>query len=648
MSVGRAVVALAIAGSLGLLRAPLLAAAADIGAAARSSGDAGKLLFLLEYIGTDYGAAVRDGEILDAFEYREMETFSRRLVEEADELGRRGAPAPVRAGLEELHDRVLARAPWSEVQALVSELVTAITTELRLPPVPSATADPERGRALFADYCTSCHGAGGHGDGEAARGMHPPPAAFGDPRMARHSPRQIYGAIVFGVDGTAMPAFGETLATGQIEDLAAHVLALRDVGARMAAPPGTGAAMKLAAAADDGASKRLPSPSPEGPSPADAGSADLEMAVRLESAFVRVAEELFPSVVGVTSFVREEDAAATGAPTDAPTDVPGQASGWTEPSEEEVLYPGFRRLHAGSGFIVSGDGYVLTCHHLLVGPDGRTADAIDIELADGLHQLGRLVGAEPSIGLAVLRLEIFFRHHPPKLRPVPIGDSDRVAFGQWAIALGDPWGPGKTYAVGTVAGLPERQCYQESLSPTLLRSSAQPQPGGWGGPLANIRGEVVGIVTPERSSRAGLEPLPGGVDGQGNGVTALPINVALGIYEALKLKESRESPWLGFSVLDLRAARKRLGPGATASALPRTGVYIDDVFAPSPASRARIRAGDSLVAIDGRRLYSVLDFQKWLYLSGIGRTVDLEIVRDGAARHEHVTIERRPPEATPR
>ena len=94
---------------------------------------------------------------------------------------------------------------------------------------------------------------------------------------------------------------------------------------------------------------------------------------------------------------------------------------------------------------------------------------------------------------------------------------------------------------------------------------------------------------------------------------------------------------------EARRRQNRNGPR-----LARTGVYIDDVFDPSPATRAGIQVGDSLIAVDGNRLYSVLDFQKWLYLSGVGRTVTLEIFRDGETREIDVTIELRPETATMR
>jgi S1-C subfamily serine protease len=126
------------------------------------------------------------------------------------------------------------------------------------------------------------------------------------------------------------------------------------------------------------------------------------------------------------------------------------------------------------------------------------------------------------------------------------------------------------------------------------------------------------------------------------------MNLVLNIYEALKVAQSDRSPWLGVSVLELASARRRLGSQAHAVTFPRTGVYVDDVFDPSPASRAGVRPGDFLVAMGTHRVLSVGDFQKWLYLGGIGNQIDVELDRSGKAVKVRLPIEVRPPEATTR
>jgi S1-C subfamily serine protease len=160
--------------------------------------------------------------------------------------------------------------------------------------------------------------------------------------------------------------------------------------------------------------------------------------------------------------------------------------------------------------------------------------------------------------------------------------------------------------------------------------------GGFGGPLVNIRGEVIGLTIP---GDAGAAPIASG----GRPVNALPINLAMTIYRALKVKESERSPWIGISVLELGAALR-----ARIKSPPLTGIYIDDVFDPSPASRAGIRVGDVLTWMDDQPMLGVSDFQTWLYLLGIDRSVTLEIVRGGTKLRKQLTIEQRPGSALAR
>ena len=106
------------------------------------------------------------------------------------------------------------------------------------------------------------------------------------------------------------------------------------------------------------------------------------------------------------------------------------------------------------------------------------------------------------------------------------------------------------------------------------------------------------------------------------------------------------SPWIGISVLELDRMMKRVAKDAPAAALPVNGIGIDDVFVPSPAASAGVKPGDFLVELGGHAVQSVGDFQKWMYVSGIGAKVELGLVRDGQPLRVTVTIEARPPEAT--
>ena len=618
-----------------------------------------RLVFLLQYIGADYGAAVTEGRIVDAFEYQEMATFSGVLVDSFDVLRRRGAPETVAQELTRLQGLIRELRPWEDVRALASGLATRLLEELDLVAHPVAAPDPARGAELYTTLCASCHGPTGGGDGPAAAEQNPSPTSFREPRMNRLSPHQVFGATRFGIEGTAMASYSDTLSPAQSWDLAFHVLTLREDFEPAATHPGFDLSLEdLLAQSNDSLLARLlaeglaarpvdvdyfrlhpPEPHPpllatssgsSRPPPGTVEGGDaLGLALRLQDAFAAVAERVLPSVVNVTSFGRAED---------APPRAAADADSWTVADADAPTYPGFRRLKSGSGFFVSGDGYVLTGHHVVTREGGDAAEVIDVELPGGRRVLSRLVGAEPTLDLAVLKLEVVPEHRPPEVTPITIGEGEALRVGHWVIAVGDPWGPERTYAVGTLAARADRQCYQEQLTATLLQASLSVHPGSYGGPLVDIRGRVVGMIVPPPPMIAAHAT-----------EYALPIDLALNLYEALKVTESRRSPWLGVSVLELASARRH--PGASREAppdLPPTGVYIDDVFDPSPASRAGIRVGDTLVAIDGKRLLSVLDFQKWLYLSGIGRSVSLDVYRGGETLSKRATIEERPQAATNR
>jgi S1-C subfamily serine protease len=249
-----------------------------------------------------------------------------------------------------------------------------------------------------------------------------------------------------------------------------------------------------------------------------------------------------------------------------------------------------------------------------------------------------IIGSEPTLDLAILRLTT-----PPaydKLPRLELGDSDHLQTGHWVIALGDPPGPQKVFAVGVVSATAERQCYQEQRSATLLQSSLVLPAGGLGGPVVDIFGHVVGVnIGDPGTSR----PAPS--SDTTTVARTLPINLVLNLFEALKVAQSQRSPWLGVSVLELPLARRRLGKQAKGTVFPRTGLYIDDVFDPSPASRAGVRPGDFLIRLGGHELYSVGDFQTWLYVLGIGTRAEIDLVRGGQPLNVAAPIEVRPESA---
>src|SRR5262245_51297894 len=623
------------------------ARAAEAGRSEWDAAAAGRIVFLLEYIGFDYENAVRNGRIIDPYEHRELTDFCR----EASEQYARTPNAAERTltDLGRLAQIIRDRASEEVVHGLAYELASRIADDLGASPRFTAPVDVTRGRLLYHDSCAVCHGAAGGGDGPAAAGMDPPPTSFRDRRMGLVRPRQLQAAIAYGVDGTAMPFFSEAFTSEQIWDLAFYLMTLREdfdprsssvalpvsledlavasnkelLGQLRRVRPETDASMvdhyRLDPPRPRLAQATVAKP-PARPPSDGVPESGLEAAALLENAFGTVAQDVFPSVVGLSFYDRE------------PARAPKGGSGWRESSSEAPTYPGYRLVRTGTGFFVDEGGYILSCHHLLIDPKTRKpAEIVDVETRDNRHERARVVGVEPTVDLLVLKID--------SGGPWPsatMGGEDPPRVGQWAIALGDPPGVERVLVPGILSTLPERDCYQEKRTSTLLQTSLRLDPASFGGPLVDIHGKVIGISMPRT-------PFPETVDISRDRGYALPISLAMTLYQAIKVKESRRSPWLGFSVLDLSSSLRK-----TMKTTPLTGVYIDDVFDPSPASRAGIRVGDVLTAMDGNRILAVQDFQKWLYLSGIGKTVTLELSREGRVERKRVTIKERPETAAPR
>ena len=357
----------------------------------------------------------------------------------------------------------------------------------------------------------------------------------------------------------------------------------------------------------------------------------LKEAVALQETFAGVADQVFPSLVCLTSFER------TAEPT-PPLEAP-DGGGWGRTIGVDQRYPNMRRLASASGFVMTGDGYAISSLDFLRKPGGELADLVDAETFDGTIALCEVVGTEPTLNLAVIKLALYPDAEPPVLAPVTIADPVAIRVGHWAIAVGDPLGPQRVFAAGLISARPERDCYQAELAATFLEASLQVHPEAFGGPLVNIEGAVMGIIVPHRTPQ--FDEASSGL------VYALPMSIATGIFESLKVARSFESPWMGVAVLRTSEYRDRMRAKGIARdrKQPVMGVYVDNVFDPSPATRADVRVGDILVNVNGKRLSTVFDFQRSLYLAGIGNTITFEIYRDGEMLTRAVTIEGRPAEA---
>ncbi len=280
---------------------------------------------------------------------------------------------------------------------------------------------------------------------------------------------------------------------------------------------------------------------------------------------------------------------------------------------------GDNQVGLGSGIILDRSGHILTNNHVVAG-----GERLIVTLPDRTRAEARLVGRDPGNDLAVVKVDV----DPAKLTPATLGDSSAVRPGQFAIALGNPFGLDRTITLGIVSGVGRTLPTGGRPLRALIQTDALINPGNSGGPLLNARGEVIGVNTALDSTQ-----LTG--DGRGAAIgLAVPINTAKRVLPRMLAGETVKHPWLGISSLELdpMAAGDR-GIPITAGAL------VQRVVRDGPADRAGIRPGDVIVAIDGRPVRRVEDIAD--YLDGakaVGDTVTLEVWRDGETFSLEVTL----------
>src|SRR5918912_1849338 len=259
---------------------------------------------------------------------------------------------------------------------------------------------------------------------------------------------------------------------------------------------------------------------------------------------------------------------------------------------------------AGSGFIFTPDGFVLTNSHVV-----ECASAIRATLADGRTSTAELVGSDPDTDLAVLRIDA------PSLSAAELGDSSELKPGQLVIAIGNPLGFQATVTAGVVSALGRsmRSAYG-SLIDAVIQTDAALNPGNSGGPLVNSRGSVVGINTAVIAGAQGI-------------CFAVPVNTAHFVIPRLIRDGRVRRSYIGVSGQTVQLSRRRV----QVSRLVATGgVLVVEVEQGSAAPRADVRPRDIIVAFAGSVVASVDDLQRVLTDERIGREADLVVLRDGS------------------
>jgi len=341
----------------------------------------------------------------------------------------------------------------------------------------------------------------------------------------------------------------------------------------------------------------------------------LTTAKSLGQAFVEVAKKVQPSVVNITT---EKTI----------TIKPWERFGedFFKGSPFEDFFKGFgprekgkeyrhRQRSGGSGVIVDKEGYILTNNHVIEG-----ADKVKVRLNDGREFIATVKGQDSRTDLAVL-------HIKEKDLPVAIlGDSDNLDVGEWAIAIGSPFGLEHTVTVGVISAK-GRSGLGTGTYEDFVQTDASINPGNSGGPLINIDGEVIGI------NAMIIQP------GTGIGF-AIPINMAKQILNDLIKTGKVVRPWLGISVQDLTPEMME-----HFKVKEKEGVLVGQVYQGTGAEKAGLASGDIIKSVEDKPVKNVSELVKEIQKKKVGQKLKLGIVRDGKAMTIEITTSAMPDKA---
>ena len=270
---------------------------------------------------------------------------------------------------------------------------------------------------------------------------------------------------------------------------------------------------------------------------------------------------------------------------------------------------------AGSGVIISSDGYILTCAHVVSG-----ASNITVSIGDKDYP-ATLVGEDTTSDIAVVKVDA------TGLTPATVGDSDNLKVGESVMAVGNPLGElGGTVTSGIVSALNRSVSIQGSSSVntmSLIQMDASVSPGNSGGGLFNMNGELVGIVNAKSSSS----------DAEGLGF-AIPINDAIKVaQDLLENGYVTGRPYMGITYLAVTDAQTAAQLGVNAY-----GIYVVDVVSGGPADQAGLKAGDRIISIDNTEVAQKTDLGTLMQEHSAGDTLSITIARDGQMQTVSLTL----------
>ena len=270
----------------------------------------------------------------------------------------------------------------------------------------------------------------------------------------------------------------------------------------------------------------------------------------------------------------------------------------------------------GSGIIIDSEkGYIITNNHVV-----EDADELKINLGDKREFDGKVVGTDPQTDIAVVKID------GKNLPSAKLGDSDTIRAGQWAIAIGNPFGLSQTVSIGVISAT-GRANVGVAAYEDMIQTDAAINPGNSGGPLVNIKGEIIGINT-------AIFTRSGGYQGIG---FAIPINMVKIIMKDLVEKGKVVRGWLGVVIQDIDPALAK-----SFNVTVTEGVLVSDVQDNSPAKEAGFERGDIVIEYDGKSIRDVNHLRNTVAQTEINKKIKVKVLRDGKEKELTVKIGEQP------
>ena len=340
----------------------------------------------------------------------------------------------------------------------------------------------------------------------------------------------------------------------------------------------------------------------------------LTTAKSLGQAFVEVAKRVQPAVVNVTTektvTIKPWDRFGEDFFRGSPFEDFFHGFGFSPRGKEKEYQQ--KQRGGGSGVIVDKEGYVLTNNHVIEG-----ADKVRVRLNDGREFTATVKGQDSRTDLAVLDI------NSKDLPVATLGDSDQLEVGEWAIAIGSPFGLEHTVTVGVISAK-GRSGLGTGTYEDFIQTDASINPGNSGGPLINIDGDVIGI------NAMIIQP------GTGIGF-AIPINMAKQILNDLIKQGKVIRPWLGVSVQDLTPEMME-----HFKVHEKEGVLVGQVYPETGAEKAGMVSGDIIKSVDDKPVKNVNELVKEILKKKVGQKAKVDIVRDGKGMTLEVTTSAQP------